>query len=146
MSIYFGLNVEHRNLTEKFWEVFLSHFVVLVDQRLPNFLFNLLLGFDVEDISVVESVDFLHVLFLSFLLLFHPCCDYLLEFGIVFRSNSSAKIWILIEEEVKLSWIVEILLLQLDACLFDLPSCSILKSLVKHVALASLRGRFESLL
>jgi hypothetical protein len=56
-SIDFGFNIEHRNLTKKFWTILYRCLVVGLDQIFSNFLLNLFLSFNIIRVCIVEFED-----------------------------------------------------------------------------------------
>lgn len=88
LSIYRGIDIEHRNISKEFWIVFKCVFIVSLDKLLSNLFLNHLLSFLIVRICISES-------YLSFLFCFLLVHDFLeavsddfLKFAVIVRSKS----------------------------------------------------------
>ena len=75
MTINFSFNIQHRNLTKKFWTILHCTLVVALNQSLSDFLFYLFLGLCIIWVSIHQLY---HALFRSsffFHLAFHSVCN-----------------------------------------------------------------------
>ena len=62
MAVDLAADVEHGYLTEELGEVLLGEVVVFLYQTPPDFLFDLFLGFNVEEVGVLQAVQSFHLL------------------------------------------------------------------------------------
>ena len=142
MIIDLASNVKHCDVSKELWEVLLHHVVLLIDQVLSDFLFNLLLCLNVIWIRVHEPVLFLHLLSLSFQLILESLTHYLLEFDVIISRYSITELWVLVQYVMQFIWIAKIVSLKFHCLIMNLLSLLVLKYLVKEVgsSCASLDG------
>lgn len=57
MAIDFAVDVEHGDLTKKFWVIFLRHLIIFLNKFLLNFLLDLSLSLNVKQVCVLQSVN-----------------------------------------------------------------------------------------